>query len=459
MKKYFIRAGKTPMENFPNDAYLQQNIIGSNSDNLLYQYSVMRTLMTDSETTFETTRYHFRFSAQDIERINKECTAFIIPLADAFRESFMRELDGLTNIVKKLTIPSIVIGVGISAKPAEKIQRGESTGFDDHVVDFVRAVLEKSGCLGLRGVQTAEYLTSLGFVEGRDFRVIGCPSLYMFGKILKIRDVRLTSDIAVMYNTTKFAKPSTIAFIDRASREFTNATLVPQLIDELKTLYLGLNYDDNDFPAEYPHSVNYSVYTTNNVRFFVSVPEWLSFASKCDFAFGSRSHGCTSAILAGTPALYITKDSRMRELCEFHGLPYIDEDDLSQYRDIFEAAAAVDFHFPEKKQARNFQNYLDFLHDNGLETIYDNDPNRMSAPLDDLMKNVTEEDSFSSILCCKTDEILRRNSAYIHYLEGQRNALRAQARKAEELKVAQERIKKLERENAAYQEMFSSKTV
>jgi polysaccharide pyruvyl transferase WcaK-like protein len=43
-----------------------------------------------------------------------------------------------------------------------------------------------------------------------------------------------------------------------------------------------------------------------------------------DFCFGRRFHGCIIGMQAGTPALMIAVDDRMREMLEFIGFPYIE---------------------------------------------------------------------------------------------------------------------------------------
>ncbi|WP_047596347.1 polysaccharide pyruvyl transferase family protein, partial [Salmonella enterica] len=81
-----------------------------------------------------------------------------------------------TQLIRKLKIPVIVTGVGLRANYEPQLDEGFS--FDEDVTNFVKAVLEKSAQIGVRGQITADYLKKLGFNAELDFRVIGCPSLY-----------------------------------------------------------------------------------------------------------------------------------------------------------------------------------------------------------------------------------------------------------------------------------------
>lgn len=47
--------------------------------------------------------------------------------------------------------------------------------FDEDVKEFIKAVLDRSAKVGIRGEITASYLKRLGFREEIDFTVMGCP--------------------------------------------------------------------------------------------------------------------------------------------------------------------------------------------------------------------------------------------------------------------------------------------
>src|SRR5690625_1003873 len=100
---------------------LINNSIGGNVGNLIYAYSVYRALMT--EGTNIVPDYYSR-NSNNADKINKKYDAYIIPLADAFRSDFIHELKDYTKLIKKLTIPVVVIGVGLRAPFEPKLNEG-----------------------------------------------------------------------------------------------------------------------------------------------------------------------------------------------------------------------------------------------------------------------------------------------------------------------------------------------
>ncbi len=442
MKRYLIRGGRLPTEQFETVDYLHRNLMGSNVGNFLYLNAILRTLVTDKDVLFEPTRYRYHYSDKEIDRINAEYDGFVIPLADAFRAPFLKEMRGLTALVKKLNIPCYIIGVGVQAGAEEKLA-AHDFGFEDDARAFVGAVLEKSAIIGVRGAVTAQFLEYLGFAEGRHFTVIGCPSMYTFGTHLAIRDTVIDPDCRVAYNATYHTDAQTLRFVERSAAQFSDIIFIPQLVSELKTVYWGVDYDKIyreqawDTEAEetvaqksdYPDSLSHPMYAQNRVRFFVNENDWLDFLRTRDFVFGTRLHGNIAATLAGTPSLMITKDVRMREVAAFHGLNAIDECQLAQYPDIWAMIAAQNFHAPEQHQRKNFLHFLRFLHQNGMQTIYDDDIDRRDAPLDDMLAQNSVHNEFKPAAICTGREIANRMLASVCYYQDEAKSTRDQCSK------------------------------
>src|SRR5699024_3108787 len=143
------------------------NSIGGNVGNLIYAYSVYRTLTTEGGTI---TPDYYKIDHNKADEINEKYDCYIIPLADAFREAFRPHLRRYTKQFKKLKIPVIVVGVGLRAPFEPKLDEGFP--FDEDVKACVNAVLDRSSIIGLRGEITSTYLTKLGFREGIDHTVI-----------------------------------------------------------------------------------------------------------------------------------------------------------------------------------------------------------------------------------------------------------------------------------------------
>ena len=135
MKRYLIRSGIAPDEIKKPEEMILNNLIGGNIGNLIYAYSIYRNLMTED---VEIVPDRYRINEEDADMINKNYDAYIIPLADAFRDTFVGNLKKYTKLFKKLTIPVIVIGVGVKAPLNKRIKDGFP--YDKEIKDFVNAV-------------------------------------------------------------------------------------------------------------------------------------------------------------------------------------------------------------------------------------------------------------------------------------------------------------------------------
>lgn len=158
MTKYLVRAGKHPFEPISAPETHGRNIIGTNNGNMLFQESVIKTL---SVSGADITPTHYRVNPADAKSISDNYDAYILPLANAFRPSFMPKLDRLTELVEGLKIPTVVVGVGIQTDLEYNLD--QLSGMDSSVKRFVSAVLDRSARIGVRGEATANYLNRLGF--------------------------------------------------------------------------------------------------------------------------------------------------------------------------------------------------------------------------------------------------------------------------------------------------------
>jgi hypothetical protein len=372
----------SPLSNFGFGSILLNNRIGTNVGNLLYAFSIYRLLTTDENVLFTPTNYRNTFTQGEIELFNSEYEAFIIPLADAFRTDFVPILEELTVFIRQLTIPVIIVGVGLRTKYEPNFD--STFPFDSAVKAFVSTVLSHSSLIGVRGEITGTYLAKLGFKEESDYMVIGCPSLYSYGSSLKIRDVNLTPESIASYNSSITTSQTVQTFLQNNIIRFSQYYFVPQVLSELRLMFFGTPYLHQSLP-EYPSDLTDPVYKENHARFFASVPSWVDFMRGIDFSFGSRLHGTVAGMLAGTPSLIFPKDSRTRELAEYHHMAAIPARSIQADMNIFDLIDTVDFHAAERNHKNNYRRYLDFLNKNRLNHIYEKEDSVGRAPLDILL--------------------------------------------------------------------------
>lgn len=374
-----------PYENFDAAQVILDNAIGDNTGNLIYLNGFYRALTTDHQELIPN-RYRLRKSVH-ADFINETYDAYVMPFADAFRLDMVDTLKDLTHLIRKLRIPVVIVGVGLRAPMDADITR--EFPFDEEVKEFVKAVLDHSAKIGIRGEVTAAYLKKLGFREEIDFTVIGCPSMYTNGADLTVRQPRLSTDSRISINASVVAPNNVNQFLRNVMRQIPDYYFLPQRLQELKMTFAGEPYIHKQKHAkDYPDSMLDEVYRENRVRCFLNAKTWFDFLEKVDLSIGGRLHGNIASIVAGTPALLIPHDSRMKELTEFHHLPHIHAKDLRPGQDVFELIEKIDFKSVLKDHDKNFHAYLKFLEENGIEHIFKNGQNPKEAPLDKRINNV-----------------------------------------------------------------------
>ena len=418
MKKILMRAAMPPLNELDTFQVLTEDRIGSNAGNLFFPYSLSRTLMRDSNVQIDSILTKYKHSEERIREINEQYDCFVIPLANAFRRSFVRELNLITDLVKNLKIPCIVVGVGLQTGVDAKVDR--SFAINESVKEFVKAVLDKSDKLGVRGQVTADYLRHLGFKEDKEFTVIGCPSMFLFGDQLpQITKKELKPESFVCINR-KIGIPSNLhEFLERCQNELPNYCFIPQNTFDLRLLYAGIPLDmdtDRNPPPNYPQHYLDPCFKADKVRGFVNVPSWLDFIKQATFNFGSRIHGNIAGVLAGTPSYIFVSDSRILELADYHNIPYMLAKDIDQSTNIYDIYEQTDFSAVHKGHKKRFEHYLDFLQKNGLETIYDEERNKDEAHFDQEMRKLKLQPPIRPFIIEAPEEQMRRTEQYYKYL-------------------------------------------
>ncbi|KSU83891.1 MULTISPECIES: polysaccharide pyruvyl transferase family protein [Fictibacillus] len=420
-----------PYDNYEPTQIIVNNSIGGNVGNLVYQYSVFRTLMTEGTTI---TPDHYDFNPKYADEINEKYDAYIIPLADAFREDFVPSLRKYTKLIKKLKIPVVVIGVGLRAPFEPKLNEGFS--FDEDVKAFVSAVLEKSSILGLRGQITSDYLSRLGFREGTDHTVIGCPSMYAYGRELKIRETNITPNSMVSVNSSRLSPKNVLDFIDRSMNQFPNHYFIPQWMKEMVMTYVGAPSVSNAKDS-YPNRMSHPLYLEDRVRYPLNATGWFDFLKQADLSFGARLHGNIAAVLAGTPSILIPKDARMRELAEYHNLTHIMANEITDQTNIMDLVETLDFQSVTKNQGKNFDHYIDFLNKNNLDHIYKETLTPSSVPLDDKMDQSKVRPPIGTITGCTKEEMVQRWESYYPKVNAKEEAKAEQTKKKLNAKISE----------------------
>ena len=361
MQHLLIRSGVNPYDSYSTREYLSRDLGGGNSGNLLFAASVFRNVYREDRKLDSN---YYSLDLSKIDEINEKYTAFICPLANAFRENF-REIGPLTQFIKKLKIPCVVTGVGGQFEYDPNFDN--SFEFDEKSKEFCYAVLDKSETIGVRGEITATYLKKrLGIPESR-IEVIGCPSLFYFGdKAPELKRYSEYIDSSVSFHGGASAEKKVWSDILNVAKYSKKRYFVPQANYDLNILYNGIPF--KKLSNAYPTSLQHPLYKHDKVRFFTRADSWIHFYQKnIDYSIGIKIHGTIAAILGGCRTLLIGTDSRTRELAEFHHIPLVKYD---AYKSIYELMDKMtdphsmdDFYNAYKE---GFDNFKLFMKKNGV---------------------------------------------------------------------------------------------
>ena len=392
MKKYLVRAGFDPFYTYSADEILSQDRFAGNSGNMVYAFGVMNALKRQ-DTIIDTTFYKMQWSKQEIQFINNEYDAFIIPFADAFRKDFVPVLEMYTKLIKQLSIPCVLIGVGLRAK--YEPQLGEKRSFDPVVYEFVKTILDHSAAIGLRGEITAKYLTNLGFKEERDYTVIGCPSLYTHGDAINYKGFTGKVDKYCTTTNRLYGSETSTDFLKKCFSAFENRYLIQQRYVEFQDLYCKESGQKIQDLYIFNEAEIWQLKHENRIKYFSSFISWEEFLSDADLFIGNRFHGTVMALLSGVPSILLPIDSRTRELAEYHRIPCLSEEQLKkENRNISELLGQIDFGVFHKRHDDTLEHYVDFLQWNGLESVFDDSLNWPigTSPMErEILRNYSNE--------------------------------------------------------------------
>ncbi|WP_063763517.1 polysaccharide pyruvyl transferase family protein [Streptomyces sp. NRRL S-646] len=365
-KRILLRSGKSPYDVFPVEEALHQDVIATNSGNLIFSDASHKILETPGT---EIVSNGIRTDVAAAGRINEEYDAFVVPLANAFRPSFEPQLKRLTRLISRLRIPVVVLGIGAQAGLSYNAARLKP--MEQSVREFVSAVLDRSASIGVRGEFTEKYLKDLGF---SDVEVIGCPSLFLHGKELAVhkRAPELTprSRIAVNGSHSAVQKQGLDKVIDRAHARYPHLTFIGQNLSDARQLHWRDLSHPNAAVTAIPTHPDHPMYREDKVRVYIDPVTWIDDLRGYDFSFGSRIHGNIAALLAGTPATVLCGDSRTLELCRYFDIPHRRLDRLPPDLDPAQLYEEADFSGLAGGHPERFERFTAFLDRNGLENTF-----------------------------------------------------------------------------------------
>ncbi|MGV9452896.1 polysaccharide pyruvyl transferase family protein [Streptomyces sp. NPDC003635] len=367
-RRILLRSGKSPYDVVPVEEALHRDVIATNSGNLIFSDATHKILELPGT---EVVSNGIRTNVQAAGRINEQYDVFVVPLANAFRPSFEPQLKRLTQLITRLKIPVVVVGVG--AQTGLSYDPARLKPMEPAVRAFVSAVLDRSASIGVRGEFTEKYLKDMGF---RDVEVIGCPSMFMYGKDLDVakRAPELTAESRVAINGSHSAVQTQglDRVIAEAHARYPHLRYIGQNLSDAVQLHWRDVSGPNGKITAMPTHPTHPMYREGKARVYIDPITWIDDLREFDFSFGSRIHGNIAALLAGTPATVLCGDSRTLELCRYFDIPHHRIDQLAKGETVDPAKlyAEADFGALTGGHSERFERFTAFLDRNGLQNTF-----------------------------------------------------------------------------------------
>jgi len=363
-KRILLRAWKDPFCVASPATTLKSNLIGNNAGNLIFSNATYKLLWTSGTEVVASGPVP---DPSEADRINAEFDVFVVPLANAFRRSFVQDLESLTALIRGLKIPVVVLGVG--AQSSVNYDLEWLAPLRDAVSGFASAVLDRSPSIGVRGEFTGDYLRSLGF---KDIDVIGCPSLFMHGDALQVnkRVAAIGPDSAVCLNVSPYVKKMGDV-VQHHQERYRKLTYVAQDRDTLRTMLRGDSPGKRGATSPMPVHTSHPMFRENKIRFFVDPKPWFEYLSTFDVCFGTRIHGNIAGLLAGTPSYVIAHDSRTLELARYFQIPHRSIAKIKPDTDVRDLYEEADFSAFNAGHAARFGTFTEFLAKHELAHVFE----------------------------------------------------------------------------------------
>lgn len=127
-----------------------------------------------------------------------------------------------------------------------------------------------------------------------------------------------------------------------------------------------------NIPAMIFNTASIYKYCTLKSKVFWNIVDWNRFYkdNMISFAFGTRFHGNMAALRNCVPSLWITHDSRTKELVDFLHLSNLSLDNFIKIKYIEELFEYCDFSELRKNYKHMCIDYASYLNENGIENYY-----------------------------------------------------------------------------------------
>jgi len=338
---------------------------GRNLGNFMFCSAARRFIRTTTKTNRQSV---------DLEVVKNECDGIIVLAANWLQPR--NDFTGLAARIEKANVPTVILGLGAQSHD------GKIPDLHPGMLRFLKAVSERCYSLSVRGTFSAEVLNHHGITN---VTVTGCPSL-LWHMTHSAAVTRQTAPGRIGRVSVSGTLPDQVNPNGDDSRMRLTRFILQQALED------GYDYvAQTELPLMQAHrgertaadtarqdflrhvfspvgEAQTSAYLADHIRAFTNIPEWLAYCANQDFVIGTRLHGVIAGLLAGTPSMLITHDSRTEEMAQFAGIPAIRSTDLmaAGRMDMAALLARADFDAFNTRQVAYFSDFIHFLDANAV---------------------------------------------------------------------------------------------
>jgi hypothetical protein len=282
--------------------------------------------------------------------------------------------EALVELVERLETKFIVLGAGMQGElPHDLGALSPSTR------RLLEVFNERAAVFGVRGEITKAWLDAVGLDRAM---ALGCPSLYVYPRnVLSTRPVADSAE--AVYATAGYLEkksPRAAALVEffRGSRaeyifqeeifhKASGFTIPPLFYND------ATGECDAALAREMLEPVHGVPLPFRRYWYFQDPEAWRQLYSHCTAYIGDRFHGGVGAMQAGTTALVVYKDLRVRELTRFFAIPHVHVDEIARTPRAeviarhLSAEAMAAFH---ETYARRVRDFIGVMRRNGIKLSY-----------------------------------------------------------------------------------------
>lgn len=283
---------------------------GQNTGNLIFSASLRRLVRGEN---FEIT------TPEAFARLRETCDGVVIAAANWLQPA--RDFGEMAALLEELDKPAVLVGLGAQA------QDGRIPELPAGTRRLLAVVSERSAAISVRGAFSAEVLDHYGI---SNVTVTGCPSLlYHLDRPAAVTRPLPEAPLRLGMNGLVPPRPDSprmdlgravLGAARQLGAQYVAQTELP-LIRLARGVAEATDWPVLDAALNSPDRAEAEAWAARHLRIFGNAPDWLDWARGRDLVIGTRLHGVIAALLAGTPAVLLTHDSRTAEMARQAALP------------------------------------------------------------------------------------------------------------------------------------------